>query len=237
MRTPIKPIKKSRVSEEVLKQLQELILNGTYRPGDQLPSERDLSLQFQVSRASIREALRILENMGFLESQVGVGGGNFVREFSIDSIINPFSEFLNAEKKMLLEILEYRLVLETEIARIAAKRRTDEDIQRIGKVLKQMEREIEEGGIGLQGDSDFHESVAMATHNEIFVKMSTLAKTLLNKTRETTLMMAGQPLLSLADHQHIYEAIKLGDPLAAAETMKDHLTKARRNVLSGGTVE
>jgi len=233
----IEPIKKSRVSDEVLRQLQGLIKNGTYKPGDQLPSERDLSLQFRISRVSIREALRILENLGYLESRVGVGGGNFVREITIDSIINPFADFLGTEKKLILEILEYRLVLETEIARIAAVRRTDKDLERIRLVLVQMDAEIEKGEIGIQGDAAFHEAVAMATHNEFFVKMSTLAKALLNKTRETTLKLKGQPRLSLADHNQIYEAIKTGDPDLSADKMRTHLNKARENVIGGDSVE
>lgn len=81
----IESIKKRRLSEEVLKKLQFMIIDGTYKTGDQLPSERELAELFQVSRASIREALRVLETLGFLDSRVGIAGGTFVKKISIDS--------------------------------------------------------------------------------------------------------------------------------------------------------
>ncbi|MCK5200954.1 MAG: FadR family transcriptional regulator, partial [Spirochaetales bacterium] len=148
MDNKIEPIKKRRLSEEVLKKLQSMIIDGTYKTGDQLPSERELSELFQVSRASIREALRVLGTLGFLDSRVGVGGGTFVKKISIDALINPFSEILGNEKELIIEMLEFRRILETEIARLAALRRTEEDIARMESSLDLMREDIKNGGIG-----------------------------------------------------------------------------------------
>ncbi|MCD6397239.1 MAG: FadR family transcriptional regulator, partial [Spirochaetaceae bacterium] len=128
MDNKIEPIKKRRLSEEVLRKLQSMIIDGTYKTGDQLPSERELSELFQVSRASVREALRVLGTLGFLDSRVGIGGGTFVKKISIDALLNPFSEILGNEKELIIEMFEFRRILETEIARLAALRRTEEDL-------------------------------------------------------------------------------------------------------------
>jgi len=110
----IEPIKRTRLSEEVLKRLQKMIIEGSLKPGDQLPCERELAEMFQVSRASIREALRILEAMGFIEARVGVGGGTYVKAISIEGLLNPFSEILGCEKELIVEMIEFRRVLEVE---------------------------------------------------------------------------------------------------------------------------
>jgi GntR family transcriptional regulator, transcriptional repressor for pyruvate dehydrogenase complex len=226
----INPIKKVRVSEEVFKQLYGMIRSGAFKPGDQLPSERELSEQFEVSRASVREALRALETMGMVRSSVGVGGGNFVKEITLETIIGPFADFLNSTEKSLLEMMEFRLVLETEIARLAAERRSEEDLIAIERSLTEMQKEIQTGGIGLSGDNLFHDAVAQATHNQVFVHMLSLAKKLLVKTREASLSVKGVPQMGLSHHAKIFEAISAGNPEAAAAAMREHLVEAMFNV-------
>ena len=230
MENKITPIRKTRVSEEVFKQLYGMIKNQVYRPGDQLPAERELAEQFKVSRASIREAIRTLETMGLIESSVGVSGGNFIKEITLETVISPFASFLDTNKHLLLEMVEYRLVLETEIARLAAERRTDEDLEKIRTAIDEMKKEVEEGGIGLAGDNLFHEYVAGATHNQVFFHMQDLAKTLLEKTRESSLSVEGIPRKGIEHHIQIYNAIKAGDPSAAAEAMRIHISEAMINV-------
>jgi len=123
---------------------------------------------FQVSRASIREALRILEAMGFIEARVGVGGGTYVKAISIEGLLNPFSEILGCEKELIVEMIEFRRILEVEIARKAAQKRTDEDLARLEASIELMAQEIENGDIGLKGDTAFHEALAAASHNRVF---------------------------------------------------------------------
>ena len=124
----LEPIKRSRLYEDVIKQIMNLIKNGILKPGDQLPTERELSEQLKVSRTSIREALRSMEMAGFLESRVGAGGGTYIKEVTIDSIISPFADMLSIHNVSVLELLEVRLILETEVARLAALRRTEDDL-------------------------------------------------------------------------------------------------------------
>ena len=230
----MQPIKRSRLSEQVLDRIKTAIKNGTYKPGDQLPNERDLAEQLQVSRASVREALRTLGNMGFIESYVGVNGGTYVKEITIDGIIDPVSEMLGSEHHIILEMLDFRLVIETEYARIAAEQRRPEDLAKIRESLSLMEQEIEQKEIGLGGDNAFHEAIALATHNSVFLKMLQVSKGLLSRTRETTLSIKGQPTMSLEDHWKIYRAIEAGDADNAALQMCAHLKKAQKNAEDQG---
>jgi GntR family transcriptional regulator, transcriptional repressor for pyruvate dehydrogenase complex len=229
MDNKITPIKKTRVSEEVFRQLYRMIREGVFKPGDSLPSERELSEQFQVSRASVREAIRTLSTMGMINTSVGVGGGNFIKEVTLETIILPFAQFLESEEQTLEEMIEFRLVLETEIARIAASKRNEDDLQRIQEAVEGMEQDVAGGEIGLQGDNDFHDRIAAATHNKVFVHMLSLAKTLLSRTREATLSLTGVPLQGLKDHWAIYKAIESGDPDKSADLMRSHISHAMSN--------
>ena len=230
MEQQIQPIKKTRVSEQVFKQLYAMIRSGAYLPGDQLPNERVLSERFQVSRASVREALITLQTMGLLESRVGVSGGNFVKALDIKTVMSPFADLLPNDKQALHDIMEFRVVLESEIARIAAVRRKDEDLERIRASLEAMIQDVESGGIGLQEDNTFHEDIARATHNEVFIQMLTMARTLLSRTRETTLSITGVPQIGIRHHRRILDALESGDADRAADAMRLHLVEAQKNV-------
>ncbi len=229
MEPRIEPIRKSRLSEEVLKRLQSMIIGGTFKEGEQLPSERELSEQFQVSRASIREALRVLEALGFLKPQVGTGGGIFVNKVSIEALLNPFSEILASEQTVIIEMLEFRKLLETEIAKIAAERRTDNDLKNIALSIEKMRSDIASGGLGVEGDTAFHSALATAAGNSVFEKMLALARNMLIKTQETTLIIKDQPEKSLKDHIGIFNAVKDGKAELAEELMLEHLLKAQAN--------
>lgn len=231
MNNKIEPIKKSRLSEKVLKKLQTMIIDGTFKTGDQLPSERELSVLFQVSRASIREALRILETLGLLDTRIGVGGGTFVKKISIDALINPFSEILGNGKELIIEMLEFRRILETEIARLAALLRTEEDIASMESSIDLMREDITDGGIGIEGDTAFHNALAVASHNSVFKKMLSMAEGLLVKTRQASLQIKDQPEICLQEHVEIYKAIKKGYSELSQKLMIEHIVKAQTNIV------
>jgi len=225
----IEPIKKSRLSDEVITILKTMIVDGTFKTGDQFPSERELATQFQVSRVSIREALRALTTLGLISTKVGVGGGTFVKKISIDALLDPFSEILGNEKDLIIEMLEFRKLIETEITRLAASRRTDDDLRRLDNSVTLMKEEIENGGIGIKGDTAFHDALASACHNSVFEKMVLMSRGLLVRTRQTSLMIKGQSKESLRAHKAILAAIKREDGELAAKYMMKHIVKAQEN--------
>jgi GntR family transcriptional repressor for pyruvate dehydrogenase complex len=223
----LEPLRKTRLYEEIVKQLTDLIEEGKLLPGDKLPAERQLADELHVSRTAIREALRSMESMGYIESKVG--GGTFVKAISLDNVLHPFSAVLSQNKKLIAELLEVRQLLEAEIANLAAKRCTPEDLVLIQASLDEMCSDIESGGIGLKGDNDFHTALAIASKNSAMSEILHMCAGLLSKSRQTTLRIPGQPIKSLEDHQAIFNAIKNGSAILASELMKDHIKKAIAN--------
>jgi GntR family transcriptional repressor for pyruvate dehydrogenase complex len=226
----LEPVKRSRLYQDVVRQIKDLITNGTLKPGDQLPSERELSEALQVSRPSVREALRALETMGYIESRVGVGGGSFVRQITINDVLEPLSEIFMKHKKSILELQEVRLILESETAGLAAQRRKAEDLTEIEQSLRGMEQEIGMGELGMEGDNAFHNAIARATHNDVLITFMSMFGDLQNELRTVTLNLPGQPGRSLQDHKDVYEAVKEGDRTQAVKSMRDHILKAWQNI-------
>ena len=137
-----KPIRPVRVSDEVFEQLKQSILLGHFKSGERLPTERDLAEEFQVSRVAIREALRNLENSGFISTRQGATGGAFVTELTFDHLARSFLNLFLAEKISLPEFYKVRLLIEPEMARLAAARITPEYAQRLKEALEEEERPI-----------------------------------------------------------------------------------------------
>lgn len=224
----LEPVKRSRLYEEIVRQLTELINNGTLKPGDRLPTERALATQLNVSRTAIREALRALELMGFIESKVGEG--TYVREITMNNVISPFSTLLQQDEKLITELIEVRMLLETEIARLAARRITPEKAKSIEESLKLMADEIDKGVIGIIGDNAFHNALAQAAENTAMSKILGLCGDLLSSSREMALTRMKDQRVGLAHHREIYLAVLEGDEDLAATLMKHHLAEAYKNV-------
>jgi len=124
-------VRVSRASEEVVDQIKEAIYSRQLLPGDRLPSERELSEQFGLSRMTIRDALRVLESTGLVEIKVGASGGAYVREPNLEMLSDSLSSFLRLKKTTLLELTEARKIIETATAELAAQRATEEDLKAV----------------------------------------------------------------------------------------------------------
>lgn len=224
----LEPIKKTRLFEDIVKQIIDLINDGSLKPGDKLSPERELAVELNVSRTAIREALRALELMGFIDSKVG--GGTYIRQITLDNVIDPFTILLAQDKKLVLELIEVRQLLETEIVRLATQRINAQKIEEIEQSIELMENEIANGGIGIAGDNAFHESLAKAAENTAMAKILNMCGDLLSFSRKATLLIPGQPKKSLEDHKNIFTAISSHDEKSATRLMKEHLKKAYKNL-------
>lgn len=207
-----------RLYEQLAQQLITYMQLSGLGPGDRLPSERDLAADLQVSRASLRQATVALEVQGYLE--VRHGGGIYVR--SIDAAPDRVRELLNRRGR-LPEVLEAREALETAIARLAATRRTREDIRALDEALDLMRAEIDRGGIGDRGDAAFHHAVTTAARNSVLSDLMGILRASITESRVASLSEPGRPSKSLAGHQRIADAIRDGNPRAAADAMRRHL--------------
>ena len=150
-------VRRMRVPEEIVDQIRGFIASGELRPGDQLPSERELAERFQVSRASIREALDRPSGHG-LAGALAHGGGLAARGNHVWFTIAPLSSFL-ATRGHIVEQIEVRRMIEPEMGRLAAERAAPEDIARMEQCLREMEADIDAGGMGSEADAAFHASI------------------------------------------------------------------------------
>ena len=229
----LEPVKKVRLYEAIVKQLQDLITSNKLKPGEKLPPERQLAEELNVSRTSIREALRTLEMMGYLESKVGISGGTFVKEVTMETVVSPFSQLLVRNGNYITDLLETRLVLEIEVARLAALRRGDEDLVRIENAVKNMEAEIKEGGTGINGDNEFHRALGAAAHNDVLLNMVRMCGDLMEVQREEHLTnLDGEPDRALRSHKAICKAVREKNEEKAQSLMRKHITNLQNIIKS-----
>lgn len=231
----LEPIKRIRLYEIVVERILSMMKESSLKPGDQLPTERELSTQLKVSRTSVREGLRALETLGYLESRVGVSGGTFIKAVSQTEMQNSIVHLIETYKKQeyYLQTVEFRIIFESATAKLAARRHDDEDIHRMEAALSQMDSEIAQGQLGLMGESTFHHSVAQATHNELLSRFSDILEDLVSDSRKTTLSLPGLAQESLDDHKLIFDAIRRGSERDAASLMKGHLSKGHDKAKKG----
>lgn len=220
--------KTQKLYEEIAAKMLAQIEEGVLRPGDRLSPERALAEEYGVSRTAIREALRSLEMMGCVESHVGEG--TFIKAPSLSNIVDPFSMIIAQNGRMGSELIEARLILETEIAALAARRRTEKQLTALEKTIAQMSGDIENGGMGIEADEGFHGILAEAAGNEPLSLMLNMCAGMLSRTRPITQAVKGVPKMALKDHTAICEAVRNQDEKAARRLMRTHLNRALRNL-------
>ena len=225
----LKAIKKTRIHEEVVSQIYQMIRDGRFKAGDQLPAERELAETFKISRTSVREALRALESQGLIISKTGTG--NFIADLPIESLVAPLARFLVEEKSALADIFELRKLIEPQIASLAAERATGREIARMKKLLDKQREQVEAGATGVDADTEFHFAIGQATQNHAVEKLVSGLLDILSHSREESLQTAGRREASIESHLAIVAAIEKHDQAQAREAMRDHIEQVERSVL------
>ena len=221
-------IRRNKVYEEVAKQIERLILKKL-RPGDKLPSERELAEMLGVSRSSIRDAIRSLELVGLVEPRQGAG--TVVKEISTSALASPLGAVLRHKREAVSELPDFRKMLEPPLAARAATHASAEEIAEMDEILNRQEEKVCRGDVAIEEDSEFHYSVAMASENSVILKVLDVVMDLLRETRERSLQLEGRPQKSLAGHRRIVAAIKGRDPEAAEKAMRRHIQDVEEIVL------
>jgi len=216
-----KPVKKTRVYEEIVVKVKHMIEKGRLHSGDQLPSERELAEVFNVSRSSVREALRSLETQGYLESRQG--DGTYIARQPVESLVNPLATVIFSEKDGQMELFEMRRLIEPQLAYLAAERATPEEIVMLGKALELQEEAFARGESGTEVDKTFHYILAKAAKNKVILRIIDNIMDLLAESRDKYLQVQGRSEKSLARHREVLEAIRSGDKELAARVMLNHL--------------
>jgi GntR family transcriptional repressor for pyruvate dehydrogenase complex len=224
MHLAVKPefeaIRKSKVYEEVAKQIERLILTKLH-PGDKLPGERELAEMLGVSRSSIRDAMRSLELVGLVEPRQGAG--TVVREISADVLVTPLANVLAHKRQLVGELLDFRKMLEPPLAARAAAHASPDNLARMDQILQRQSDKFSRGEMAIEEDSEFHYTIATASGNSVVLKVLDILMDLLRETRARSLQRKGRPEKSIAGHRRILAAIKRRDAAAAETAMRQHL--------------
>lgn len=225
-----KPIKQLRVSEEVAKQLKQSILLGNFNTGDKLPAERDLAEEFQVSRVAIREALRKLENSGFIVTRQGATGGAYVIDLTFEYTVSAFLDLFLADKISIPELRQVRLIIEPEVARLAASNITPEYAQRLRHSLEVEEFPISSLSEDMERKQKVHVILAEMSGNRI---LEALVRSLMGLTRRAVEAAEADPRFMHPSgmHRPIVEAVFTGNAKAAAAAMKKHSIEFGENLI------
>jgi GntR family transcriptional regulator, transcriptional repressor for pyruvate dehydrogenase complex len=215
-------VSRARLYEQVAAQITDWIAQQGLRAGDRLPPERELASRLGVSRATLSQALVALEVVGVVT--VRHGDGTIVTEGAARrASARSISDAIRAHADRIPEVIEARDALETKLAALAAERRTDDDLTAIDEALTLMAADVGAGGRGVEGDERFHGAVTAAAHSPLLAAMMRTISELIAETRLESLSQPGRPAASLEGHQRIADAIRTGDPAAAAAAMHAHV--------------
>jgi GntR family transcriptional repressor for pyruvate dehydrogenase complex len=228
-RTEFEAVKRSKLYEKVAQQITEMMRDGLLKPGDRLPPERELAETFQVSRSSLRDAIRVLEVMGLVTPRQGEG--TIVCDVSAESLMSPLSSMLLHKRELVSELLDLRRMIEPPLAGRAATRATPEELFRLEDILRRQKAKVDRGELAVEEDSEFHYAIAEAAKNTVVLRVVDVFMDLLRESRARSLQVQGRLQKSFAGHQLIFRAIKRRNAVAAEVAMRRHIEEIERIVL------
>jgi GntR family transcriptional repressor for pyruvate dehydrogenase complex len=219
-----------RRTDSIVSHIKNLVYRGTVKPGERLPSERDLALVLNVGRPTVREALQQLEALGLVEN---TPGGRIVRNLVPQSPEFPLRRTLEDERQVLLQIVDVRMALEGWVAAEAAARATPEDLARIHDIVEHVKTAAAAGQPLAALDLEFHRAIVEATHNPVATQMLEILTAMIGSVTAFKQLAAGGPRrVDLDLHQTIVTALEKGDPASAQNAMVSHLKAVRQTLLS-----
>ncbi len=217
-----KPIKQVRVSAEIAEQLKQAILLGRFKAGDKLPSERLLAESFQVSRLSIREAIRTLENFGFVSTRHGVNGGVYVTDLTFENLVNAFLHLFQSGKASFRQLQQVRAIVEPEVAKLAAAAATPATVERLQAAYTAEGNLFSSLSERFQAVAAVHLILAEMCGNP-FLEGIVRSALILTSHHVTITDLNGEQYHPHEMHEPIVRAVSAGDAKAAHSAMKKHV--------------
>ncbi len=212
---------KHSIQKQVIVEIRDLINSKNLEPGDKLPSERMLSEKFNVSRGTIREAIQKLELYGLLKSIPQ--SGTFIANIGVIAMNGMIDDILRLEEPDFKTLVETRILLELKTSRLAAKRRTEEDLVVLKKALDAYEEKVLNGEDAVQEDLLFHLAIAKVCGNATMnTFMLIITPEIITNFGKYHICDATQAFIGIEEHRLIYEAIKEQNPQLAKKRMKQH---------------
>ena len=229
------PLNKSTLAEDIAARILDLIGQKELRPGDRLPSERQLAATLGVSRPILREALRALSIMNVID--VRPGDGTYVTSLDPELLVGHLGFVLGLDDSTFVQLFQVRKILEPGIAALAAEQITDEQLGGLEECLERAEAHLGDHHAFLLTDIELHNLITEAASNPMLTRITVSLGELTRASRRRTVEIPGVPEETLEDHRAIVAAVKGRDSEAAREAMLRHLgnleTRLQRMVASG----
>lgn len=218
-------VEQPKVYIEVIKQINEIIYADHLKEGDRLPSERELSDRLDVGRSSVREALRALELLDFIETRRGEG--TFIKPVNSYRLVDILLSFLLKDEKAVNDLSETRKIVEIEALKLACERMTDEAIEQLSMYITRAKEEWLHGEWPVEEDYLFHKTIVEGCQNRllfnIWISLVQYNKVALQKS----LQREGRVPIAIDEHDEIYQALQRRDQKAAVDALTKHLMNSR----------
>lgn len=229
----LRPVRKTRVSDEAVVQLANLIISGQFAVGEKLPSERELAAQLAINRTSLREALRRLEEMGLLI--IRPGEGNFVQDYGVFSGLEflkfIFTNGVGLDKEFVVSLAEIRRLSARDLIELAAERADAQNIARLREVVKNYPREATSERLSGYSDWAFFYEVAKASKNKAFLYLMNSVRSLFEKVSAFYFQVEGDPVIAADLYQAVVDAIAVHDKARAVSLFDEQMKKDDQQLL------
>jgi GntR family transcriptional repressor for pyruvate dehydrogenase complex len=227
------PIQKNSIVVDLTKSLLEYIFSGSIKPGDKLPTERQLQDALGVGRSAIREATKVLAVLGVLE--IKPGNGTYLKKPDASLLIESIEWGILLGEKRVRDIIESRQEIELAVVKLAARRCTDEEIKELWEILERLRVSTIEDFVEI--DIAFHLKLAEMAKNTALKGILTSLQSLLRSWIKHVIEAAGETSFSYSDHLKVYEAVAKRDEKAAIVAMEEHLQDATKRLLEVVEIE
>ena len=219
-------IRSSKVSEMIVEQVKTLIKDGQLQPGQKLPPEKEFTQQLGVGRSSLREAINVLEALGYVEARKHKG--IYVRSVSEPILKDPLRRILDEDQSTLPHLYDLRKDIELAASQKAAERRNTDDLKRLSNCLGRMARDKAESKLALQDDLEFHLAIAQATRNflrlHVLKNIFELSNNYIDLVRVKIIEHKADIPQIYGQHEAIFKSIEARRPIEARDAMEAHLT-------------
>lgn len=223
-----KAIRSTRLYEQIVEQIEQSILEGALKPGDQLPAERELALQFGVSRTAVREAVKALREKGLVEAYTG--RGTFVCDGTSEAVRQSFDLMVKfGLPEATVHLAQLRQMLEPEIAALAALQIEPQLLATMREAVAVMDRSLRDPNAYIEADLDFHLALAEAAGNPLILSLIDSIVGLLREQRRGIFYVEGGPERGQYHHKRILDAIERHDSSASREAMLAHLVQVKQD--------
>lgn len=224
----VSPVKRTTITEQIFEQLKEKIINGELRPGDKMPSENELCKLYHVSRTSVRQALANLSSLNLIETRFGEG--SFIKSPDSGIAMNPLLSHSFLSEKSIVEVVEFRQLIEPNVTKLACLKATMEDIEQLEQIYAQMVQYKNDLKQFATLDCNFHTTIAKISRNAYVIKIyEIISDVLLNAFSDIVLKRGNEA--GLKYHKEIISAFKNKDAEQALIVMQEHMDDMRHDIV------